>query len=389
MKSIKVSIYVVCAYLTVMCSASFCMESQLPQCIEKYCNQIPHLQHYEECFLENDQKATILTDYCCLFFPKRSNLSVNGKDELKKKFLQLMSQEKKIELLLLGFPFKSTNHEKKCLSANVDLGEYLSLVTLSTMICNMQRIYPNVHCTIISDGLAYHIDDYDPSYDEILCYHTAMQKLVGCFSHISFVSWKIHQDIESYCDVQTRVASVPLPSDAEFSKGYKKEMEAFVKEEFDCMFWNSRFLDEAKKDYDDSKQIMKEKAKMQEINRLKNELIKQKTVMVVEELGNKGKQFSTLVSELYPHYQESIRLSVHCNKNTVDVSKKIPISLIYGCNGTPWHNAVVINENEDAIMGLLKECHSRKKVFFSSLTKKSIELKINAQEHMQLEYIVN
>jgi hypothetical protein len=67
---------------------------------------------------------------------------------------------------------------------------------------------------------------------------------------------------------------------------------------------------------------MKDKEKKQEVSRLKNVLIAQTMTNVINELGNKEKQYSTLVSEIYPNYQENIRLSVHCNKKSVLMYQK-------------------------------------------------------------------
>src|SRR5579871_802807 len=169
-------------FILYLWSYGICFSSQVPEFIQKYCRQLPHLQEYQSRALSNEDKAHIIANYCCLFIPKKPDLCIEGINDLQDKLLELIDQEQKISLVLLGFPFKSTNHEKKCLSAHVDLGEYLSLVTLNAMVHNIKSIYPQVQCTIISDGLSYHIEGYDPSYDEIFAYHKTMEKLMSCFS---------------------------------------------------------------------------------------------------------------------------------------------------------------------------------------------------------------
>src|SRR5204863_6047568 len=166
-------VFIVCLYIYVPC-----FSSELPEFVQKYCNKIPHVRQNEGHVLDDNEKACIIAKYFCLFIPQKPDLIVDGVDRLRNKLLQTITQEQNISLILLGFPFKSTNHEKKCLSAHVDLGEYLSLVTLNTMMHNIRSIYPKVQCVLISDGLAYHVEDYDPDYNEILNYHMTMEKLV-------------------------------------------------------------------------------------------------------------------------------------------------------------------------------------------------------------------
>lgn len=58
------------------------------------------------------------------------------------------------------------------------------MITLQTMVDNINKVHPNTHCTIISDGLAYHIDGYDPSYENILTYHEEMDHLIQEFPRL-------------------------------------------------------------------------------------------------------------------------------------------------------------------------------------------------------------
>src|SRR5581483_6976827 len=177
------SVFSFCVIILISCMP--CLASQLPKFVQKYHEKLPCLEKYVDSVLSNQEKAQMIAQYCCQFIPSKPNLIVNGVVALENKLFQLMEQEKQISLVLLGFPFKSTNHEKKCLSAHVDLGEYLSLLTLNSMVHNIQHLYPKVQCTIISDGLSYHIEEYDPAYNEILDYHAVMEKLTNCFSCIS------------------------------------------------------------------------------------------------------------------------------------------------------------------------------------------------------------
>lgn len=154
--------------------------AQTPQFIQKYAKTVPPIEPVlsDDCSI----MAKKISDYFCTFIPtSKKSVQIKEKEALENKITMIIKEKKALSLLVLGFPFKSTNHEKKCLSAHVDMAEYLSMVTLQTMVNNINSVYPNTHCTIISDGLAYHIDEYDPSYENILAYHDEMNNLLQEF----------------------------------------------------------------------------------------------------------------------------------------------------------------------------------------------------------------
>jgi pyoverdine/dityrosine biosynthesis protein Dit1 len=166
-------------------------------------------------------------------------------------------------------------------------------------------------------------------------------------------------------------------------------MSSFVSTEFNCSHWQNVFLEKAKEEFTNQqknakKKTLKPKQQDQEITTIKNQLIKTKASVVVPQLITKGKQFSTLVTQEFPHYNECIRLSVHCDKDEIDLSHKIPISLIYGHFGTPWHNAIVVNQDECC---LFKDVF--KKSSFSDKQVVSFEIPTKQNKIISLQYIKN
>ncbi|HLJ31619.1 MAG TPA: L-tyrosine/L-tryptophan isonitrile synthase family protein [Candidatus Babeliales bacterium] len=368
--------------LVAVCSYGLIYSSELPLITEKYRKTIPSLVCNGSAELSAKEKASLITHYLTGFIPHKKSLAIEGTEQLQNKIKDLIDHEKPLSLLLLGFPFKSTNHEKKCLSDDVDMGEYLALTTLNTVVDNIKQIYPHAHCTIISDGLAYHIEEYDPSYQKIVNYHDQMDKLTQLFDHVSFISWNINGTLSSYNQLQAYVDQT-LCNDDKKNTIRIKEMSSFVKNEFESTNWQAFFLQQAEDEYNKTGSTIKPKLKAQEIKTLKNKLIMQKISCVVPELIKKGKQFSTLVSQIYPNYNECIRLSVHCDKNNPDISCKIPIALIYGHYGTPWHNTMVINQ-DDELKGFAKDIY-KKQLDLSLKPKKEYSVKTN--ETLNVAYI--
>ncbi len=334
--------------------------SESPLFIKKYKDNLPNLTNREHYSSSTKNQAKMIVDYLCQFIPQKKDSNIEGRDKLTNKLNILMENAQPISLILLGFPFKSTNYEKKCLSERVDMGEYLSLITLDTVVHNIKSIYPKTHCTIISDGLAYHIDDYDASYEDIFHYHEAMSSLIKNFPNLSFISWKINDTLSSHQDLQSEVLKIPCISNTADTERHK-EMNAFVLSEFDSVYSQNSFLKKAQEQYDAELKNLKPKLKEQEIRTIKNGLIAKKSALIANELVDKGKQFSTFVSQSWHNYCDCIRLSVHCDKNNVEIDKKIPISLFYGHFGTPWHNALVVNNKKDEVDGFFKDIFKNKK----------------------------
>jgi len=169
-------------------------------------------------------------------------------------------------------------------------------------------------------------------------------------------------------------------------------MSSFVATEFECSHWQTIFLEKAKAEFierqkhKEQQKTLKLKLQNQEINTIKNKLVATKMKEVVPQLVTKGKQFSTLTTELLPQYDEYIRLSVHCDREVINVSHKIPISLIYGHLGTPWHNTIVINQANNGC-SLFKDTF-RKKDSFAHKQICRFDMPTQHNQIMSLQYII-
>lgn len=280
----------------------------------------------------------IAKDICgfLLEFNTLKGQEVNGQQLLIEKINQQIETLGPIKMLLLGFPFKSTNHDYKCISHHADMAEYLGLITLQYIADQIKTIYePSIQITIISDGLAYHTD-IDESFENILQYHQDLMTLIKEFPSINFIGWKINEGIKNPMDLVHKVALIQTPITQE-SMETKSDLQKFVQKEFQSTTWDNFFLNQATQEC--GHLTGKPKQIQQAILTKKNSLKKEKVHKSVEDLSTGSMKFGTFVTQEFPNYNHYIRLSVHPHK---DVHKKLGISLIHGDKGTPWHNAMVL-----------------------------------------------
>ncbi|MBX9976680.1 MAG: isocyanide synthase family protein, partial [Alphaproteobacteria bacterium] len=265
-------------------SASFMREhqanKQTPLWVSHYKESLPKLMCENPSNFSMDQKAAIITQYLCQFVPPKVHLHDEcGQTKLCTKILSLMESGKQFSFALCGFPFKSKNHKEKCLGNHVDVGEYLALMNLQVMMGNIKNFYPKAHCTIFSDGLPYHTE-IDPIYDEIFAYHAQMGKLVTLFPDISFVSWKIHEGLSSYVDLQREFSQVQPKA---IGDNQLSEMKAFVTKEMNTTFWQEKFLNEALQFYGFTSGETVGKRQKQVVSEKKNTLKNEKIASIAQE----------------------------------------------------------------------------------------------------------
>jgi len=279
------------------------------------------------------------------------NCPVENLEGLMGKLRCQYQSDQPMKMLLLGFPFKSTNRDLKCISAEVDLGEYLGLMTLQHLADQIGEIYkPGVHVTIVSDGLGYKTA-IDESDDNIERYHTGITKLLAQFSSISFIGWKINETIQSIDQLRAQVSQVKVARSQE-AQETMQDMKLFVAKEFKSAYWEAHFralateatlaecraFEHPAPNAKAPKPGYLETRKTECINRELNRLRREKTLETTAALSDCSIKFGFFVSQNFPDYPTYLRLSVHPHK---DVSQKLGIQLVQGQSGTPWHNAVV------------------------------------------------
>lgn len=88
---------------------------------------------------------------------------------------QFIANGKRLEFLMLGYPFKSPNHVHKTLGPRPDMAEEVSLANILNFADDVARVYPpGVKLTILSDGYMFNdvfgVDNYstDLYHDEML-----------------------------------------------------------------------------------------------------------------------------------------------------------------------------------------------------------------------------
>lgn len=319
-------------------------EEQLPLWAEKYKNSLPKLTADNVQDFQIDQKAEMIMDYLCQFFPPRAREKMNGQNktaELTDKIKFIMEQHKPLSFVICGFPFKSPNHENKCLSAHADIGEYLALMTLQTMMENIKIHYKNIYCKIISDGLPFHTI-VDPGYEDILMYHQEIEDLLTFFPLLSFVSYDLSsffnspESFHSYLDLEGAFKTLS------FKEGTPEKLNnirVFLEKEFNCTRWEQMIDDETLKELN-MRIKPTTKKEIMTFNTKRNRIRKEKIGNLAKDMTSKTEAFSYFITD---NTKDSIRLSINIS-DSMDLSKKIPIGLIYGHSGTPWHNPVVMDQ---------------------------------------------
>ncbi len=259
-----------------------------------------------------------------------------------------------LQFLLIGFPSKSTNKEKKVIGDHIDLGEYAALCTLDYICNQIATLYPpGAHITLISDGIPYasvlEIDDA-----AVETYAAEMKNLIANhFHHLSFYQLNEIPDTPTFGMspkvVRHYLEEKFLNVDAtQESEETASDMSGYMKSELDCSLWKQRFEDAAifqipalpEEQAKDKKRVAQHK---QSINEKKNLIATKKITELVKTMSKGSKAVGAYLEQTLPHYETSyIRLSVHPHEN---VGKKLAISLIYKSRGTPWQKAPVVTSS--------------------------------------------
>lgn len=92
-----------------------------------------------------------------------------GRDMFASQLDSFVSNDRTIEFLMLGYPFKSTNHVHKTLGTLPDLAEEVSMKNFEAFGQEMQAVYsPGVKVTLLSDGFVFNdiLEERDAVVDE-------------------------------------------------------------------------------------------------------------------------------------------------------------------------------------------------------------------------------
>jgi pyoverdine/dityrosine biosynthesis protein Dit1 len=250
-------------------------------------------------------------DAACVGLSSPGSCFVKGVAEFKEKLKKAISSGRKLQLFLVGFPFKSRNHQDKVLSGKVDMAEYDALRFLNEFLVQICKNYkPGVHLTILLDGCAF-ADLLGVSLTEVQHYEKDLKKLAASFPNISIVG---SQDFAA------------------------KGMNHFLSylQGFSC---DAGVREKQQKEQDPStKESLKRRLCLEFADPLGQEYLRARKINIEQlekQLSLRSACFGAFVKKhYYSLHPEAFRLSVHFSK---DLSKSFSIQLSKGSNLTPWH----------------------------------------------------
>jgi pyoverdine/dityrosine biosynthesis protein Dit1 len=303
-----------------------------PGFITNYKQQLPIIH-------QSDNLAQAVCEFLLSFKQELPSLNEEG---LKARLSNHISQQKPLQLLLVGFPSKSTNTETKVIGPTVDLGEYIALITLNHIVEQISKIYsPGAHMTIISDGVLYTEalrmpEDLPQQYgDQLQLLAQSLSTRIKILTLRDFegpAAKLFPHDQREYFLKEKHFAC--SPEDDSTLKGKKY----FAESEFKCEVWNMYFITQALEKLKLS-HVPVTKKDVQEFNTIKNSYRKKQVETLLQAISEGSQQFGAYISKFYPNYSDVIRLSVHAHG---DVSQKLGINVIYNAQGTPWHKTPLV-----------------------------------------------
>ncbi len=144
---------------------------------------------------------------------------------LQEKITKFLECKKPLKFLLVGFPFKSANTEKKVLGQMPDMAERRSLEYLYGCIKSLKEVYPyGVELVIFCDGIPF-CEYLGISAEAVKLYEQGLQKLVQDMPGITLLTSDSLQEqlalssSGQICDVIDKYT----PSDEEFHRQFETD----------------------------------------------------------------------------------------------------------------------------------------------------------------------
>jgi pyoverdine/dityrosine biosynthesis protein Dit1 len=252
---------------------------------------------------------------------------IQGLDAFEHKIRNFVEKGQRIELYMIGFPFKSSNRDKKTISHLPDMAERSTFVYLNKLLSRITQIYPEgIRLTIVCDGSTFadvlgipdqHLVDYELNLCQLITDMPAIRLITS--QHLS-------QGLNSLQSLRSMIERMPpyedeLKKKFEESSDMNRELETTLKR-------LALELDHAK-----GKSHIKQKG-------LEN---------ITKAVVARSLRFSNYIKDRFPEFESYIKLSVHFQK---DVSKKFGIKLSETSHVTPWHGTLVIDKEGNSTI-----CH--------------------------------
>lgn len=238
-----------------------------------------------------------------------------GSEQCKENIAHFVEKNIPFRMLLVGFPFKSANIDKKVLGYLPDMAERKSLEYLQSILNEIKKVYkPGAHILIYCDGIPF-AEFFDVPFDHVVAYEDALGKLVYDLPDITlFTSRDMMKQygLTSYSEIVQLIDSYE-PSDQEFKKQMKEIPSTALK----------RFSLDL--DYPHGE-----------------ELIAQYTLEdIVFRLLARETRLRTYITKTFPA-TDYFRLTVHFSN---DIGKKFGIKLSPNSDITPYHGVLVLEKN--------------------------------------------
>jgi pyoverdine/dityrosine biosynthesis protein Dit1 len=113
---------------------------------------------------------------------------VHGSKECIQNIAHFVANNVPITMLMVGFPFKSSNREKKVIGHLPDMAERKSLEYLQKMLDEIAAIYkPGANILVFCDGVVF-AEYFDIPLSDVTAYETALKKLAADMPHITIFS---------------------------------------------------------------------------------------------------------------------------------------------------------------------------------------------------------
>lgn len=239
-----------------------------------------------------------------------------GKSVFVDKIHNYVKNNRTIEFVMLGFPFKSTNTRDKVISNVPDLGEKMSIDTFKSFTSEINAIYATgAKISIMSDGLIFN-DVLEVDGKVVEAYKEICMDLA---SGVSF-------DILDLNDFYTRgsIESKRTMLMDEFGISYEQLQEKIL---FDA---DTNHL------YSGMIRFMREELAMKSFPSGNQLQIAAKKL--TKEMMLRNEAYSILVRRLY---QDSIRLSMHPSVNN---GSKFSFQMIPNTTHSAWHSAIAMDD---------------------------------------------
>lgn len=260
---------------------------------------------------------------------------IAGTSEFVASIANVVKRKEPVNMIIIGFPFKSPNHDKKTVSSLPDLAERKSLEYLQGILDEIKNVYePGATITIFCDGIPF-ASFFGISFDDVIAYEKALKSLAADLPGIklSTSSDFMQEHKLSRLDEINTIIDAHNPIDDSFSRPISPVLQKRVALELD---------------HPRGKTLLKQ----------------QSLDAIIRNFLMRELRFRTYLRKVFPS-EKYVRLTVHFS---ADASKKFGIRLSPDSDITPYHGVLVEENNGSWAIKFKKDINHERYV----LTQKTI-----------------